>query len=75
MITLYTKNRPWSGEPRCDFIRVLSENPESARGYRIEGAQLAAEPIPDGYLRKYVGWYHPATAWEIEEFHRMAGGV
>jgi hypothetical protein len=73
MITLYMKNRPWSGEPRCDFLKILSENPRVLRGYRIDGAGLAHEPVPDDYLLKYTGWYHPATAWEIEEFHRMSG--
>ncbi len=75
MISLYMKNRPWSGEPRCDFLRVISENPAVVRGYRMDGARLSPEPVPDGYLRKFRGWYHPATAWEIEEFQRMGGGA
>jgi hypothetical protein len=75
VITIYMKNRPWSGEPRCDFLRVVSTNPDVVRGYRIEGARLAHESIAADYLQKYLGWYHPATAWEIEEYHRMGGST
>lgn len=75
MISLYAKNRPWNGHPRCDFIRVVSEEPLKIRGYRIDrtGAKLAQEPAPSEYFNLYFSWYHPATAWEIEEFRRLGG--
>jgi len=75
MIALYMKNRPWSGHPRCDYLRVISERPLEIRGYRIDGGRLSEEPAPNGYLSKFAGWYHPATAWEIEEFRRLGGRV
>jgi hypothetical protein len=74
MITLYMKNRPWSGHPRCDFVRVARRLPPEIKGFRIDGAnRLAEESIEPEYLRKYGGWYHPATAWEIEEYRRLGG--
>jgi hypothetical protein len=83
MISLYVKNRPWNGHPKCDFVHVLSEVPLSTKGYRIDrtGARLAEEPTPNSsangkvmaYLNLYFSWYHPATAWEIEEFKRLGG--
>lgn len=73
MIALYMKNRPWSGEPRCDYVHVLSERPQVMQGYRVDGARLVSEALPPGYLARYGGWYHPATAWEIEEYRRMGG--
>jgi len=75
MIPLYVKNRPWNGHPRCDYIQVLSENPQQIQGYRIDrsGAKLAEEPTPNSYLNLYFSWYHPATAWEIQEFKRLRG--
>ena len=75
MIALYMKNRPWSGLPRCDYIRVVSDAPLEIRGYRIDGGRLAEESAPNGYLAKYSGWYHPATAWEIEEYRRLGGRI
>lgn len=75
MISVYAKNRPWSGHPRCDFIRVVTEKPLHVKGYRIDGTKLLIEPTPEGYLKQYWGWYHPATAWEIEEFRRLGGGL
>lgn len=77
MISIYAKNRPWNGHPRCDYIHVVSEEPLKVKGYRIDrnGAKLAEEPTPSGYLQQYRGWYHPATAWEIEEFKRLGGSV
>ena len=42
------------------------------KGYRIDGTKLLIEPTPEGYLKQYWGWYHPATAWEIEEFRNWA---
>ena len=75
MISVYAKNRPWSGHPRCDFIHVVTEVPLQLEGYRIDGEKLSIEPTPDGYLKQYWGWYHPATAWEIEEFRRLGGGI
>ena len=73
MITLLMKNRPWSGHPRCDFIRIVSESPQKIEGYRIDGARLSPEPTPGTYLKTHGGWYHPATAWEIEEYRRLGG--
>jgi hypothetical protein len=73
MIALLMKNRLWSGHPRCDFIRIVSENPQAIEGYRIDGARLTREPTPNGYLQTYRGWYHPATSWEIEEYRRYGG--
>jgi hypothetical protein len=73
VIALYMKNRPWSGEPRCDYVHVVSEQPVLMRGYRIDGARLVPETLPSGYLKRYGGWYHPATAWEIEEYRRLGG--
>jgi hypothetical protein len=75
MIALYMKNRPWSGHPRCDYIRVVSQEPPQIHGYRIDGGRLAEESTPNGYLAKYAGWYHPATAWEIEEYRRLGGKI
>jgi hypothetical protein len=75
MICLYVKNRPWNGHPRCDFIRVITENPLLIKGYRINrtGAKLDEEPTPTGYFNLYFSWYHPGTSWEIEEFKRLGG--
>ncbi len=74
MISLYMKNRPWNGQPRCDYLRVISEQPLQVTGYRIGGAnKLEEEPVDPGYLVKYRGWYHPATSWEIEEYRRLGG--
>ena len=75
MISIYVKNRPWNGHPRCDFIRVISEKPLQIKGYRIDrtGAKLEEEPIPNGYFNLYFAWYHPATTWDIEEFKRLGG--
>ena len=73
MIALYIKNRPWSGEPRCDYVHVVSEQPPQMRGYRIDGGRLVAESLTAGYLKRYQGWYHPATSWEIEEYRRLGG--
>ena len=75
MIVLYMKNRPWSGEPRCDFVHVVSRQPPKMRGYRVEGARLVAQALPPGYLTRYQGWYHPATSWEIEEYRRLGGSL
>jgi hypothetical protein len=77
MISIYVKNRPWNGHPRCDFIRVISETPLAIKGYRIDrsGAKLSEESTPDGYFNLYFSWYHPATAWEIEEFKRLGGSL
>ena len=73
MITLYMKNRPWNGQPRADYVRVVSQAPEQLEAFRVDGGKLAAEPVPVGYLRRYGAWYHPATSWEIEEYRRMGG--
>ena len=73
MIALYMKNRPWSGEPRCDYVHVLSERPQVTHGYRVEGARLLSVTLPPGYLSRYRGWYHPATSWEIQEYRRRGG--
>ncbi len=73
MIVLYMKNRPWSGEPRCDYVRVVSRQPPRILGYRVEGARLVSITLPLGYLDRFRGWYHPATAWEIEEYRRLGG--
>ena len=73
MIVLYMKNRPWSGEPRCDYVRVVSVRPARVAGYRIEGARLVPLELPPGYLERFRGWYHPATAWEIQEYRRLGG--
>ena len=75
MIALYVKNRPWNGTPRPDYIRVLGQDPEQLKAYRIDGSRLAEEPLTDGFLRKYQGWYHPATSWEVEEYRRLGGRV
>ncbi len=76
MITLYMKTRPWNGQPRCDYVRVISQSPLQIKGFRINGAnKLSEEAIDSEYLRKYGGWYHPATAWEIEEYRRLGGVV
>jgi hypothetical protein len=76
MIALYMKNRPWNGQPRCDYVRVISQIPLQIKGFRIDGAsKLLEETIDAGYLQKYGGWYHPATAWEIEEYRRLGGMV
>ena len=75
MIALYMKNRPWSGHPRCDYVRVISERPLKIRGYKIYGGRLAEEPAPNGYLATFAGWYHPATSWEIEEYRRLGGRI
>jgi hypothetical protein len=75
LISVYAKNRQWSGHPRCDFILVISENPSRLKGFRINGGRLAQEPASNGYLAQFGGWYHPATAWEIEEFKRLGGSV
>ncbi len=73
MIVLYMKNRPWSGEPRCDYVRVVSVQPARMQGYRMDGARLVSVTLPAGYLERFRGWYHPATAWEIEEYRRLGG--
>jgi hypothetical protein len=73
MIVLYMKNRPWGGEPKCDYVRIISPQPAQIRGYRIDGTRLIQEKIPEGYLRQHSGWYHPATSWEIEEYRRLGG--
>jgi len=73
MITLLMKNRQSSGLPRCDFIRIVSANPRVIEGFRIDGGRLEKEPIPQEYLDRYAGWYHPATSWEIEEYRRYGG--
>jgi hypothetical protein len=73
VITLYRKNRPWSGLPRADYVRVVSKSPELIEGFRIDGGRLAREPVGAGYLKQYGAWYHPATSWEIEEYRRMGG--
>jgi hypothetical protein len=76
MISLYMKNRPWNGHPRCDYVRVISEQPLQIKGYRIDRAnKLEEEPVDPHYLGKYRGWYHPATAWEIEEYRRLGGAL
>ena len=76
MIALYMKNRPWNGQPRCDYVRVISQKPLQIKGFRIDGAnKLSEEAVDAGYLQKYGGWYHPATAWEIEEYKRLGGAV
>jgi hypothetical protein len=73
MISLYVKNRPWSGHPRCDYVRIMADAPLAIKGFRINGARVVEEPTVGTYLSTYRGWYHPATAWEIEEFRRMGG--
>ncbi len=73
MISIYMKNRPWTGNPRCDYVHVISNEPEKMVGYRIDGARLAEEAVSPGYLDRFKGWYHPATAWEIEEYRRLGG--
>jgi len=73
VIALYTKNRPWGGEPRCDYLHIVSEQPPLIHGYRISGTRLLPQPLPPGYLLRFRGWYHPATAWEIEEYRRLGG--
>ena len=73
MIVLYMKNRPWGGEPRCDFVRVISVRPPQIRGYRIDAGRLVRLALPEGYLVQFRGWYHPATAWEMEEYRRLGG--
>jgi len=73
VIALYVKNTPWNGHPRCDYVRVLSEEPLAIRGFRIEGRAVVEEPTAGTYLATYRGWYHPATAWEMEEFRRRGG--
>ncbi len=73
MIALYAKNRPWNGQPRADFVRVHSARPGQISGYRIVGERLAAVPTPAGFLEQFGGWYHPATAWEREQFRRLGG--
>ncbi len=73
MIIIYAKNRPWGGEPRFDFLKVVSR--DSVNGYRIDASTLKVETIPAAYLQKYTGWYHPATSWEIEEFRRLGGST
>jgi hypothetical protein len=75
VIVLYIKNRPWSGEPRCDYVRVMSEWPPVLCGYRVEGARLVLQALAPGYLERFWGWYHPATAWEIEEYRRLGGSL
>jgi hypothetical protein len=75
MISVYAKNRQWSGNPRCDFVLVVSGDPQLLKGFRIDGGRLASEPAPAGYLEQFGGWYHPATSWEIEEFRRLGGGA
>jgi len=76
MIALYIKNRPWNGQPTCDYVRVVSQTPLQVEGFRIDRAnRLAKEAIDSEYLKRYGGWYHPATAWEIEEYKRLGGKV
>jgi hypothetical protein len=75
MIALYMKNRPWPGEPHCDYIRVLSEEPLRIVGFRMDGIRLKKEPLPETYLKQYAGWYHPATCWEIEQYRRLLGSA
>jgi hypothetical protein len=74
MITVFVKNRPWSGEPHCDFVRVISQSPQVVQGFMNDGFRLKRVPIPEDYLKTYSGWFHPATAWEMSEFQRMARG-
>jgi hypothetical protein len=74
VITVFVKNRPWSGEPHCDFVRVVSQFPQVIKGYAHDGFRLKQIPIPTDYLKTYSGWFHPATAWEIAQFHRMERG-
>jgi hypothetical protein len=74
VITVFVKNRPWSGEPHCDFVRVVSQSPQVIKGYVNDGLRLKQVPIPEDYLKTYSGWFHPATAWELTEFKRMASG-
>ncbi len=73
MISLYVKNRPWNGQPTADYVRVMSVRPDKLSGFRINGGTLAVVPTPPDYLRRFGGWFHPATAWEIEEFRRLGG--
>jgi hypothetical protein len=74
VITVFVKNRPWSGEPHCDFVRVVSQSPQVIKGYVNDGLRLKQVPIAEDYLKTYSGWFHPATAWELTEFKRMASG-
>ena len=67
------KNRPWSGEPRYDYVRIVSVQPPEMKGYRVQGARLVPVTLPAGYLDRFSGWYHPATAWEMEEYRRLGG--
>jgi len=73
VIALYLKNLPRSGELRCDYVHVLSERPPVMQGYRRDGAHLVSVVLPPGYLARFRGWYHPATAWEIEVYRRLGG--
>jgi hypothetical protein len=73
MITIYAKNRSWGGEPRFDFIKVVSR--DSISGYKIDASTLKAETMSAAYLQKYSGRYHPATSWEIEEFRKLGGSM
>jgi hypothetical protein len=56
---------------------LISENPLQIKGFRIDrtGAKLDEEPTPNGYFNLYFAWYHPATAWDMEEFKRLGGRV
>jgi hypothetical protein len=73
MITLMMKNRPWSGQPRADFIRILSDFPPVFKAFRIDGRGLVEEPAASDYLETFKAWYHPATSWEMEEFRNLGG--
>ena len=56
VITLYMKNRPWNGQPRADYVHVLSQAPERLEAFRVDGGRLATEPVPSGYLKQYGAW-------------------
>ena len=74
MIAVFVKNRPWSGEPHCDFVQVVSQSPQVIKGYVNDGLRLKQICVPTDYLKTYAGWFHPATAWEIRQFQRMESG-
>jgi hypothetical protein len=59
--------------PHIVFIRILTDKPLKILGYKIINERLSRLSIPVDFMEKYKGWYHPATAWEIEEYRRLGG--
>jgi hypothetical protein len=56
-----------------DFIRIITDKPLNILAYCIQGKRLETQWVPQDFMKRWQGWYHPATAWEIEEYRRLGG--